>query len=333
MSFGVTVVIISYNSSDTIKDCLVSLNNQSFRDFEAILVDNNSQDGTTGIVESLRTGLRYPFKTIYLDENRGFSGGNNLALGSASGKYIALLNPDVCADNVWLGELVRAIDSSHDVGICASKSIVFGQDVIDSAGDEFTLSLKGFKRGEGLAKDMYNEKEYVFGACAGAALYRRAMIDEIGFLDEDFFLIYEDTDLNFRAQLSGWKVVYVPSAVVYHRVRSSIGQMSDTAIYYSLRNSELARFKNVPFRLFLQCFPYYIIGTILEFIYFAVKHMKLRQYIKAKVDAIRMVPRMLSKRKVIMHGVRVNNKYLLSVMTPLWNRELFVMKLKKFLHN
>ena len=86
------------------------------------------------------------------------------------------------------------------------------------------------------------------------------MLEQIGFLDTDFFLIHEDTDLNFRAQLAGWKVLYVPTAIVHHKVRSSIGIMSDMAVYYSLRNSELVRIKNVPFGVFLRCFPEFILG-------------------------------------------------------------------------
>jgi len=171
----------------------------------------------------------------------------------------------------------------------------------------------------------------VFGACAGAAIYRRTMLDAIGFMDEDFFLIHEDTDLNFRAQLAGWKVLYVPSAIVYHKVRSTIGHMSNMAIYYSLRNTELTRFKNVPFCLFLWCLPYYALGIIIEFFYFGVKHKKLSLYLKAKIDAIRLLPKMLIKRRAIMSNKKVNNRYLFSILTPFWHKEFFFAKAKKFL--
>ena len=125
------------------------------------------------------------------------------------------------------------------VGICASKLIVYGTNIIDSAGDGFSTSLKGFKRGEGENATLYNKRENVFGACAGAAIYRRKMIEEIGFLDEDFFLILEDTDLNLRAQRHEWKVLYVPEAIVFHKVGYSIGNKSDKSYYYALRNNKL----------------------------------------------------------------------------------------------
>ena len=164
----------------------------------------------------------------------------------------------------------------------------------------------------------------------GRALYRREMLDEIGFLDEDFFLIFEDTDLNLRAQLAGWKVRYVPGAIVHHKVRSTIGNMSDTAIFYSLRNAEFVRIKNIPLRLFLRCLPFYAVGTILDFLYFSIKHGKLRLYCKAKIDVIKNIRIMMGKRRKIMNMKKMDSKYLYEMMTPVWNREFFSAKVKKF---
>jgi hypothetical protein len=217
------------------------------------------------------------------------------------------------------------------IGICATKMLVYGKDIIDSAGDGFSSNLKGFKRGEGRPSAEYDKAEYVFGACAGAALYRKEMLDEIGFMDEDFFLIFEDTDLNLRAQLAGWKVRYVPGAVVHHKVRSTIGNMSDTAIFYSLRNSELVRVKNIPFVLFAACLPSYITGTFLEFLYFGIRHRKAALFCRAKLDAVRMVPKMLKKRKKILGMRRVNVKYLYGIIATVFNREFFYSKTTKFI--
>jgi GT2 family glycosyltransferase len=270
-------------------------------------------------------------KLVPLGENLGFAGGGLKGLSNAGGEYLALLNNDTKPDERWLEELVKAMDSDSAAGICASNLVAYGTDIIDSAGDAYSSFLKGFKRGEGTETSLFNRAEYVFGACAGAALYRRKMIDEIGFFDEDFFLIHEDTDLNFRAQLHGWKVRYVPTAVVYHKVRSSIGPMSDAAVYYALRNSELVRMKNVPLAIFLRCFPELIIGMLTEFIYFAIKHKRLRLYLKAKVDAIRMLPKMLRKRPMIMKNRKVSHRDLLSVMSCVWQKDFLITKIKKFL--
>lgn len=296
----VSLILLNYNGAGLLEDCLKSLNNQIFKDFELIIVDNNSNDRSVELIEEFRKQSFLRIKTVYLRENLGFSKGNIEGLKYADGEYIGLLNNDTEVDKYWLEELIKAMDEHPEVGICASKIVVYGKDIIDSAGDGLILSLKGFKRGEGEPIERYSIQQYVFGACAGAALYRKKMIEKIGFLDEDFFLIHEDTDFNFRVQLAGWRVLYVPTAVVQHKVRSSIGYMSDIAIYYTLRNSEFVRIKNIPFWVFLKCLPEFIVGIISEFFYFAIKHKRLWLYFKAKIAVIQMFPKMLKKRRWIM---------------------------------
>lgn len=330
----VSVIILNYNGKELIIDCLHSVERQRFQDFEVIVVDNGSSDGSVSEINKFLkdSHIISNAKLIPLDKNFGFTGGNIEGLRYCSGKYIILLNNDTVVDENWLYELVGAIDSHPEVGICASKLIVYVTDVIDSAGDGYATSLKGYKRGEGEDSKRFSQQEYVFGACGGAALYRREVLDDIGFLDEDFFLIHEDTDLNFRAQLAGWKVLYVPTAVVYHKVRSSIGYMSDKAIYYTLRNSEFVRIKNVPFLVFLRCFPEFFIGMITEVIYFSIKHKKIGLYLKSKLDVIKMLPVMFKKRRCIMKKKKVSNKYLYGIMTSVWGKEFLKLKIKKFLN-
>ncbi len=127
--------------------------------------------------------------------------------------------------------------------------------------------------------------------------------------------------------------MYVPTAIVYHKVRSTIGHMSDMAVYYTLRNSEFVRIKNIPALLFLRCFPEFILGEITTFIYFVIKHRKLKPYFKAKLDVLRSFQTMIKKRKLIMKNIRkVDNKYLESIMTSVWNSEFLKMKVKKSLY-
>jgi GT2 family glycosyltransferase len=329
----VSIIVVNYNGGKTIGACLEALLTQSYEAREVIVVDNNSSDRSLNDIKRImKKNSTDSFKLISLNKNIGFAGGNLEGLKQALGEYITLLNSDAEPDGRWLEELVMAMDNDPKVGICAPKLIVYGSDIIDSAGDGFSTYLKGFKRGEGREASLYNRKEYIFGACAAATLYRRKMIEEIGFLDEDFFLIHEDTDLNFRAQLYGWKVIYVPTALVHHKVRSSIGKMSDMAIYYTLRNSESVRIKNVPLGVFIRCFPEFIIGIVTEFVYFAIKHKHFRLYLKAKIDAIRMFPKMLKKRSVIIKNRKVSNQYLVNIMTPVWQKDFLRSKIKKFLY-
>lgn len=333
MSLTVSVIIISYNSSKTIEECLVSLNEQTFRDFEVILLDNNSTDNTKMIIESLQHQLNYTIKTFYLSENLGFAGGNNFALSciSSNTKYIGLINPDAKADKYWLQTLIKEMDNNSDIGISASKLLTYDGSDIDSAGDIMLTTFRGFKR-EAKGRLSYMNSEYIFGACGGAALYRRTMIDQIGFFDQDFFIQCEDTDLNFRAQLAGWKVLYVPNAIVYHRVSHSIGKASDTGVYYSQRNMEFVRIKNVPILLLLIYLPQIIIGHIIDFLYFGLIHKKWKLFIKSKIDAIKMIPVMLKKRKKNMIYIKkVNNTYIRSILTPAFSTNLIIYKLKKII--
>ncbi|HAM49816.1 MAG TPA: glycosyltransferase family 2 protein [Nitrospiraceae bacterium] len=330
-----SIIVVNYNGQDCVIDCLKALKGQLFQDFEIIVVDNASSDDSLGEIRSFlqKSPFTGTVRIIPLEDNLGFAGGNVVGLRYTEAEYIALLNNDAEPDRKWLHNLINVMDTEPNVGICASKMIVAGSRIIDSAGDGHATLLKGFKRGEGESAEKYDLQEYTFGACAGAALYRRKMLDEIGFFDKEFFLIYEDTDLNFGAQLAGWKVMYVPTAIVSHKVRSTIGHMSEMAIFYSLRNSELVRIKNLPFLLFLRCLPVLIIGSIFEFLYFAIKYRKPRLYLEAKIDALKSLQGSLRKRKCIMQMMKkVDNKYLYSIMTPVWNKEFFTMKIKKLIY-
>lgn len=331
-----SIVIVNYNGKSFIEECLTSVAEQDGANSEIIFVDNSSADDSLQRLENLlaqQPKLKHVLRVCKLGENFGFAGGNCHGLKMARGEYLVTLNIDTRVETNWLSQLLEVMDVDGDIGVASSKLISHGSHTIDSAGDGFSTALKGFKRGEGGDLGQYINKGYVLGACAGAALYRREMLNEIGFFDEDFFLIYEDTDLNLRAQLAGWKVVYVPTAVVHHEVRSSIGTMSETAVYYSLRNSEWVRIKNVPLGVFLVCLPEFFVGAVSEFFYFAVKHGFFKLYFRAKWDALKGFPKMYRKRKEIMKLKRVSNRYLLSMMTPLWNKEFFLSKSRKFLHD
>jgi GT2 family glycosyltransferase len=328
-SVMVSILIVTYHSAATIGECLLSLQKQTFTDFEVIIVDNNSTDSTKEVIDAARGSLSYLTTTFYLEQNLGFTGGNQYAFERARGSLIALLNPDTVAESNWLCELSEAMMSKTEVGICASQLIARDTGLIDAAGDGYSTSLKGFKRGEGCSREEFDEPCYVFGACAGASLYRRAMLEEIGFFDKDFFLIHEDTDLNMRAQLMGWKAFYVPTAVVYHAVSSSIGVMSDTAVYYALRNTELVRIKNVPVTLLLRYSFFLLFFTFLEFFYFGILHRKISLYAKAKMAALRMTPAMLKKRTSIQKLRKTPSRRLIPILTPVLDRQFFIAKVRK----
>ncbi len=137
-------------------------------------------------------------------------------------------------------------------------------------------------------------------------------------------MIHEDTDLNLRAKLYGWKVLYVPEANVLHKVKSSIGNMSDTAVYFTLRNSEFVRIKNIPLFLFLRYLPILLCGMVCEFLSLVVKQRKMILYFKAKIDAVKMLAVMLKKRRSNMKAKRISNKDLREIMIPVLDRKRFI---------
>ena len=157
------------------------------------------------------------------------------------------------------------------------------------------------------------------------------MLDEIGFLDDDFFLYDEDTDLNFRAQLAGWKCVYVPGAVVHHVSNATAGRLSDTHVYYHTRNLEFVWLKNMPLGLMVRFAHHKFIQEIGAFCYLCLRHGKWRPYFRAKRDALRMIPVMWKKRKEIQRRKRVSNFYLKSIMTSLFTRALIGQKIRQFI--
>ncbi len=326
----VSVLIVTYNSTQTITTVLESLNRQSYRDFEVILVDNASTDSTTMLVEAFKAVSTYPLRTIYLKDNKGFAGGNNIALGQAEGEYIALLNPDARATEGWLGELTHNLDKDGSAGICTSRVLTWDGSAVDSAGDVLLSTLRCFKR-ESEEPDTYKKREYVFSACAAAAMYRRAMLDKIGFFDEDFFLQCEDTDLSMRAQIAGWKVLYLPEAVVYHKVGHSIGKASATGIYYSQRNMEFLRIKYLPLSLIIKSMPQMLFGFTADMLYFGVRQKKAGPFFRAKFDALKMAKGMLKKRRFIKKELKqVDNAYMSSLVTPLFMHSgLIKMKMTK----
>ncbi|MGD8969515.1 MAG: glycosyltransferase family 2 protein, partial [Anaerolineae bacterium] len=200
---AVSIVIPNWNGVGHLPTCLESLRRQSFQDFEVIVADNGSTDGSLALLSR-----DYPeVQVLDLGENRGFAGACNAGMQAARGAFIALLNNDTEVDPRWLAEVVAAFERHPEAGMVASKMLLFDRrDVFHTAGDFYRVDgLPGnrgvWQRDEG----QYDEEEYVFGACGGSAAYRRAMLEQVGLLDEDFFFSCEDVDLAWRAQLAGWR--------------------------------------------------------------------------------------------------------------------------------
>ena len=315
----VTVIIVNWNGKKLLPDCLESLRKQEYQHFSTILVDNGSSDGSLELISEV-----YPeIKVISLSENMGFAAANNAAFSQAKTKYIALLNNDAVAHPHWLKHMTEGLENDPSAGFAAAR-IVYddNREIIDRAGDGYSTAGAGVLRGRGAKAKEYAQTQYIFGACAAAAMYRKAMLDHVGFFDPEFFLINEDVDLGFRGQISGYRCLYIPEAIVYHKVSSSIIRDSPVSIYYGHRNLEWVYFQNMPAGLLLRSLWSHALYDLAAFLYFACKGLA-GPFLRAKWHAVRSFKRVMKNRRRIQSKKCVTNAYLWRLM----ERERFLPRL------
>ncbi len=289
----VSIIVVNFNRKGFLEKCFSSVEAQTYEPVEAILVDNGSTDGSAELVRE-----RFPWvRVLALPGNMGFAKGNNMGIAMAKGSLIATLNNDTEATPGWVSEMVRCITSDPSVGMCASKMLFMGSPgVINSTG--IMVSRSGACWDRGMSEPdlgQYEAEEEVFGPCAGAAMYKREMLESVGPFDEDFLAYMEDADLAFRGRLAGWKCLYVPGAVVYHLGSGTAGYMTDFSIYHGNRNAVWNFVKNYRGLLFIACLPWALGRNLAVIPYYATKGFG-GTILRAKVDALKGLPRMLAKR-------------------------------------
>jgi GT2 family glycosyltransferase len=240
---SVTVAIPTLAADSKLVDCVRSLAAQSRRDFEVIVIDNSGKR-----LAQQRLSHEVGVKIIDNKENLGFGAAINQVYSRSTSPFLATLNDDVVADPRWLEELLAVMESGTDVGMCASRVRLQASRQIDSAGMLICADGSSKQRGHSGPPDKYCTREEVLCPSGSAALYRRAMLDEIGGFDEDFFLYCEDTDLGLRARWAGWKCLYAPRAVVDHSYSHTAGRATPLKAYYVERNRLFLLVKNFPLR-------------------------------------------------------------------------------------
>jgi len=290
----ISVIVVNYNGKKYLSDCFNSLFHQTYSPLEMIMVDNASDDGSVGYVQQ-----NFPdVKMFTQSTNLGFAGGTNVGIRVAKGEFIFTLNNDTIADSHLLEEIVRPMQLDSRVGVCGSKMLLPDGRINSTA---ICISRSGAAWDRGMGEPDHGQfdlPEEVFGACAGAALYRRSMLEEIGLFDEDFFLFMEDVDLAFRAQLSGWKCMYVPSARVVHIHGGTAGPGSDMAVYYGNRNLLWNIIKNFPLKTLLFSSPWIIGRNCADIPYYILKGRGLSIF-RAKIDMMKGVKTMMRKRQSV----------------------------------
>jgi GT2 family glycosyltransferase len=309
----VSVIIPNWNGAHHLPDCLESLQHQTFREFEVIVADNGSTDGSLELLARDYPGVR----VLALGENRGFAGACNAGMQAARGEFVVLLNNDTEADPRWLGEVVAAFRRHPEAGIIASKMLLFDRrDTFHTAGDFYRVD--GIPGNRGVwQKDagQYDREESVFSACGGSAAYRKAMLDQVGLLDEDFFYSCEDVDLAWRAQLVGWRCVYAPRAVVYHKLSATGG--GTTASFYDGRNFIYLLAKDYPGDLW-QVHWRAILRAQLRMAADALRAWRgaaARARLRGQLAGLAGIPHMLRKRGAVQRSRTVGRSYLESILT------------------
>jgi GT2 family glycosyltransferase len=313
-SARVSVVVVNWNRRDLLRSCLESLGGQEFNQpFEVIVVDNGSVDGSPEmILAEFSAASAFSVKLIRNPDNRGFCAANNQGIAASGSELIALLNNDAEAEPEWLAALAGAFEGRPEIGMAASKILVYEDPRrIDKAGHLIYPDGQNRGRGTGeLDAGQYDRAEEVLWPDGCAAMYRRAMLEQVGGFDEDFFAYADDAELGLRARIAGWKCLYVPQAVVRHHRGATLGVLSSRRLELIERNRVLLAAKLFPWSLLWMNGIYYAMrlaagfwaalhgrGEVGRHAGFGGKLRAMLALLKGDLEALLLLPKMLAKRR------------------------------------
>jgi GT2 family glycosyltransferase len=295
----ISILVLNYNGKHLLKPCLDSVFEQKFTDYELIVVDNNSSDGSAAYIKE-----NFPkAKLVKNAENFGFARGNNRGIEVCRGEWIFFLNNDTTLAKDCLEFLFKHIENRE------AKQLVFMPlmlkadfpEQIDSAGDE--LYPWGYA---GKYKNAFANFREIALACCGAAVFNRELLRKLNGFDDDFFLYYEDVDLSLRARHSGAEIWLVPQAKVLHKGSATVGKRSSQRLYYIERNRFWAKLKNFPFSTLLKYAPHSFICSAFSLAIWA-KRGFLAAWIKSRFAMLLGIPKMLKKRKNILSESKIDS--------------------------
>jgi GT2 family glycosyltransferase len=325
-----SVIVVNWNRKELLRACLLSLLCQEGVQIEIIVVDNGSSDGSVEMLEQEFRSVRVIRNTV----NRGFCAANNQGIAAASAEFIALLNNDAEACPNWLCQLRRVFDGSPDVGMAASKVLVWEDPRrIDKAGHLIYLDGQNRGRGSGeLDTGQYDTMEEILWPDGCAAMYRRSMLEQIGGFDEDFFAYADDAELGLRARIAGWRCFYTPAAVVRHHRGATLGLRSLRRVELIERNRILLAAKLFPWSLLWLNGVFYLArlvagawaalrgkGEISRFPGWTNKLRVAAAMGRGDLEALRMLPKILRKRRQI---TRIRKLTPAAVRRLLWNNRI-----------
>lgn len=308
----VDVVIVNFNAGPYLRQVVDSLQTQTFRDFNVIIIDNGSTDDS---LDGLPEG-EIDVRVVRTGCNLGFAAGNNLALDQyVTAEWIALLNPDAFPRADWLERLLDAVAMHPDFSFFGCK-MVDARDpgILDGVGDVYHISGLHWRKAHGCRdSEIYGRAEEIFAPCAAAAMYKAKDLRAIGGFDEDYFCYSEDVDLAFRLRLMGNRCLYVPNSIVAHVGSGITGVHSDFSLYHGHRNLVWTFIKNVPAPLFWIYLPYHLLLNLLTIIIFSLRG-RSALLLRAKRDALVKIPYFWRKRRAVQALRRISPSRVRAVM-------------------
>lgn len=304
-----SVVIPNWNGKDLLKDCLQSLSKQSFKDLEIILVDNASTDSSLVWVTE-----KYPkVRVIKLGRNFGFARAINEGVKASNAEYVVFLNNDTAVEKNWLENLVKCADSHPEVISVNSKLLNFYERkridgvgiLVNEVGQAKSIGWQQIDRGQ------FEKEQYIFGVTGGASLFRRKDFIKLGMFDESYFMYSEEVDFAFRAQFLGFKSIYCPKAIVYHKHKASAKKLPQHIEYWQFRNMTQTIIKDFPTSILLKNFRWLkIILVHLNTIFYQIKHGFFWPPIMTEIWLITHLPMILKERIKIQKTKKVNDEYI-----------------------
>jgi hypothetical protein len=310
----VSIIIVNTNELHHLTNCLPSIKNQTYPNYEVLIVDNVSNDGSVEYIQE-----EYPeFKLIRNSQNIGYAGANNAGFSCAGGKIIAVLNPDTRVDPGWLDGLVKVLHAYPKAGLVTPKILLFDDpDHINTCGNQITLSGLTFCRGLDEPSSHFPKIEKISAVSGAAFAIKRSVLDDIGGFDERFFIYYEETDLSIRALLAGYEIYYVPESVVYHKYNF---RFSPKKAFYQERNRYFSLLKSLRWRTLIFLTPSFLIAEFTAWGYAIIRgpehiYSKLRSYIWLLCH----IKQILLARNEIRSIRRVNDRDLLDLFGEQFN--------------
>ena len=309
----ISVIIPNWNGKNLLQDCLRSLGRQSFRDFEIILVDNGSNDASVEYVNK-----KFPkVKIIVLQKNFGFARAINEGVKKTLADYVAFLNNDTEVDKDWLKNLISCANSHPEVVSVNSKLLNFyDRKKIDGVG--ILVNEVGQARSIGWQEQdsgQFEKEQYIFGASGGAALFRRTDFIKVGMFDENYFMYCEEVDFAFRAQFLGYKSIYCPGAVVYHKHKATAKRLPQHIEYWQFKNMTQTIIKDFPASILFKKWRWLKIILIhLNTIFYQLKNGYFWPPAVAEFWLIIHLPYLLRQRKKIQETRIVSDEYLESFL-------------------